>query len=748
MPRHNPDRNPQPVYDAVHNWQNRCLLAEGSVLSEKKQLWTNDLLNEIDLELFKGNYASNQGEFFSKLKKQTEKTSPQCKQLIAECLWVLFLFQSNMRPRTKINNIDQVWLWSGEKLDHSQEMLTPTTLQGIGSTGAAYNNYRWRELVFLIEAVRDLKNYTLDLRKGILFDSGEFMTWLTDVPDASSRQFVHILSHLMFPDLFERLSAKSEKISAISWFDELNEKSLKEWELGNLDQALFSIRQRIESETGKVIDFYQDDLRSQWKPKKWLFTWNNISWKKNELKNGKNAISNGEKFTKTIRAFSKSQKKGDHLYFKTDDPHHIIFACGKVVESAYRHSDEKTGNTHLLIDIEFNEIRDLPTDEVIAIDDLLDDDLHQNWYPKPPGIRINQDAAKALYDTWYALPPLSNEASVSPKVSSESISTRPMIDPLNLILYGPPGTGKTFMLENHFRKNYCDKQERRYKFITFHQSYSYEDFVEGIRPKTKNGVLDYKVRRGVLRKICDRARKMPNKRFALLIDEINRGNISKIFGELITLIEGDKRIRTDAYGNRLPDCPGVVVTLPYSGKDFGVPSNVDIIGTMNTADRSIALLDSALRRRFEFEEVMPDSSSRELKLVKCDDGEEIDLKRLLKVMNERISYLLNRDKTIGHGYFTSIESFEQLRKVFSKKVLPLLQDTFYDDWEKIRLVLGDQAKAKRYQLIQNNSEDYAQLEKLFPNTNLSDIGENRVYEITPLEKITPQAIRKIYEQPE
>ncbi len=112
---------------------------------------------------------------------------------------------------------------------------------------------------------------------------------------------------------------------------------------------------------------------------------------------------------------------------------------------------------------------------------------------------------------------------------------------------------------------YKDANEDRFEFVTFHQSYAYEDFVEGIRPKTSNGTVVYEVRPGALRQICDRARKAPDKRFALLIDEINRGNVPKIFGELISLVEIDKRIRTDASGKRLASCKGLEVTLPYSG---------------------------------------------------------------------------------------------------------------------------------------------------------------------------------------
>ena len=299
-------------------------------------------------------------------------------------------------------------------------------------------------------------------------------------------------------------------------------------------------------------------------------------------------------------------------------------------------------------------------------------------------------------------------------------------------------------LTNRYMPRYRNGRQCRFKFITFHQSYAYEDFVEGIRPKAKGGDLSYKVRRGPLRQICDQARKAPNKRLALFIDEINRGNVAKIFGELITLLEADKRIRTDASGERLSDCTGLEVTLPYSGDRFGVPINVDVIGTMNTADRSIALLDSALRRRFEFEELAPQPEL--LGSIPDGNGGQIDLQRLLETMNARLTHLRHRDQTLGHSYLIHVETFEDLRLVFEKKILPFLQEVFYDDWRQIRLVLADDSvEQESLQLVRKHA---VSIDKLFPSADPSEISDRPVFEIAPVDEITPDAIRKIYETPE
>jgi 5-methylcytosine-specific restriction endonuclease McrBC GTP-binding regulatory subunit McrB len=222
----------------------------------------------------------------------------------------------------------------------------------------------------------------------------------------------------------------------------------------------------------------------------------------------------------------------------------------------------------------------------------------------------------------------------------------------------------------------------RYDFITFHQSYGYEEFVEGYRPVNPDEEEDaatapYRLKDGIFKRICARAKTDPHHSYALFIDEINRGNIGKIFGELITLVEDDKRLHW-----KEGKWDGMTVRLPYSQEEFGVPFNLHIIGTMNTADRSIAFIDIALRRRFQFEEMMPEYG------LLPTDIEGVNIHSLLKTINDRIEFLYDRDHAIGHSYFLKVKSLEELRDVILHNVIPLLQEYFYGDWEKICLVLG------------------------------------------------------------
>jgi len=408
------------------------------------------------------------------------------------------------------------------------------------------------------------------------------------------------------------------------------------------------------------------------------------------------------------------------------------------------------------------------------------------------------------------------------ELSSSSVATRQtggVKMAKNIILYGPPGTGKTYSTVQYavaiieeksiaevksedygevFNRYLKYKEDGLIAFTTFHQSFGYEEFIEGIRPvvsseeKSEAGrEIEYEIHDGIFKAFCDSAihgkasnneenfekawnelisaakqngnqyifkrqtgsqiqtqlvsdttfrvnwqseqnahndltmttivkqwlssinrdslsggsRWLYDARQAVIdelkqqyglkyvepqafkrnrvfiIDEINRGNISKIFGELITLIEPSKRIGASEQLRAL---------LPYSGQNFGVPDNVYIIGTMNTADRSIAMIDTALRRRFEFIEMQPDSATLKDVLV---DG--IDIAEMLDTINKRITVLLDREHTIGHSYLLPLKTdptIENLAAIFENRIIPLLQEYFYDDYEKIQLVLGDNQK--------------------------------------------------------
>ncbi|WP_262987362.1 AAA family ATPase [Flavobacterium sinopsychrotolerans] len=243
--------------------------------------------------------------------------------------------------------------------------------------------------------------------------------------------------------------------------------------------------------------------------------------------------------------------------------------------------------------------------------------------------------------------------------------------------YYPEGKKILAISENYKPSN--DTLIKNYDFVTFHQSFSYEDFVEGIKPRLDEGETEvaFEIKDGIFKKLCIKAEADPKNKYAIFIDEINRGNVSAVFGELITLIEDDKRLGST---NELK------VKLPYSKRELGVPSNLYIIGTMNTADRSVEALDTALRRRFSFSEIMPNPA-----LLEEIQFNDFNLAEVLKTINERIEVLLDRDHTIGHSYFLKIRNGDvvSLKSVFKNNIFPLLQEYFYHDYEKIALILGE-----------------------------------------------------------
>ena len=201
-----------------------------------------------------------------------------------------------------------------------------------------------------------------------------------------------------------------------------------------------------------------------------------------------------------------------------------------------------------------------------------------------------------------------------------------------------------------------DDLKSRVKFVTFHQSFGYEDFIEGFRPND-NGQIT--IKKGIFHSICKDANDNKDKNYYLVIDEINRGNISKIFGELITLIEEDKREKIE-------------VTLPYSKESFDVPSNLFIIGTMNSTDKSIALIDIALRRRFTF-----------LKMLPNEDLVHETARKIFQDLNNKIKETIGEDYQIGHSYFMHISNDNDLRFVLEYKIKPLLEEYFYGNKEQL-----------------------------------------------------------------
>lgn len=455
-----------------------------------------------------------------------------------------------------------------------------------------------------------------------------------------------------------------------------------------------------------------------------------------------------------IRSFAvtshiKNIQEGDKVILWQTGKQAGIYALAKVasnVDLLPIYAEEKAffqavpnHTKRVLLDIEYN-LWDKPiTKEILPNSTAFD-----SFYAGLPG--TNYQATQAQYE---AIIEQIEQLDIVYEPQGDYY-TRPIPHPpLNLILYGPPGTGKTYQTVNHalsiieqrgldelaleeraaLRERFeAHLQAGRVQFVTFHQSFTYEDFVEGIKPQTLDGNINYEIEDGIFKRIAQAAERdwEEGKRYVLIIDEINRGNIAGIFGELITLIEADKRMAAREM---------LQLTLPYSKEAFAVPPNLYLIGTMNTADRNVELLDIALRRRFTFKEVLPQAEILRQQAVEA--GVELD--KLLSTINQRIRLLLGDDYCIGHAYFYDISTLDELRKVFQLKIIPLLQEYFLGDLGKVGLVLG---KAFVEEIRIGNHELLAD----FPHEITGDLLDKKSYQLRPSASWSEGDFIRIYDK--
>ncbi|QYJ91998.1 AAA family ATPase [Shewanella halotolerans] len=550
---------------------------------------------------------------------------------------------------------------------------------------------------------------------------------------------------------------------------------------------------------------------------------------------------------------SKQPQLGDRIFLIRlgVEPKGII-ASGEIIRTSFDDEDWRdSSKKRNYIEFEVEEHRPDLARGLLRQSELIRFFPQQQWSPQSSGIEINPSITEELEKLW-----VSNSSNF---LIEEPVKMKFESLPTNKILYGPPGTGKTYntinqaltIVEADFLQKGLSRTQLKAKFdefvssgqivfTTFHQSFSYEDFVEGLRAESESGQLNYKIESGVFKQICERASEgvtetddpfdqaltiftdalashdglmtlktitgkefdveygggntllvypksnqslqngysaslalvrqlyrtgskkgiynpsyvdgvlrylksncglqdyksqsinLPVKQFVLIIDEINRGNISNIFGELITLIEPSKR----AGG-----AEALSVKLPYSKESFSVPSNLHIIGTMNTADKSLAQVDIALRRRFEFVEMMPNHELLEGIVI---DG--IDVAKLLKTINQRIELLYDREHTIGHSFFLPLKddpTLERLARIFELEILPLLEEYFFEDWERVGQALGDHLKSDiSLKFIEEKFTDASVLALMGNDWSQDGI---RLYQRNNAALLNPEAYKGIYE---
>lgn len=386
---------------------------------------------------------------------------------------------------------------------------------------------------------------------------------------------------------------------------------------------------------------------------------------------------------------------------ETENKSYTIEELSAILTEMYNGSDNKTTAIHMF-GLKYAEaIKNLGTS---VVDIVKNSDISDSYHTEvSKGIRIYEAILNNEYGVHFAN---QDDIAASREEAQKGLPelpkrTRKTFE-LNSILYGAPGTGKTYAtakyalaitegkpLEDYkdvTREDIMSKYNQLIKdeqvvFTTFHQNYGYEDFIQGIRPDTSTQDMRFKTVDGVFKKIAEKAMDKPEKDFVIIIDEINRANISKVFGELITLIEDDKR-----WGEE----NAVSATLP-SGEIFAVPNNLYIVGTMNSADKSISLIDTALRRRFDFVEFVPD-----LTLIS-----DTKLKAVLKKLNEGIEKELNStDLLVGHSYFIN-KNVDDICNIMNRNIIPLLYEYFFDNKNKVEVQLKTALEGLDIEIISN-----------------------------------------------
>jgi len=450
--------------------------------------------------------------------------------------------------------------------------------------------------------------------------------------------------------------------------------------------------------------------------------------------------------TFAVKAHQQRMQPGDRVILWQTGKEAGVYALAKIVSevSAFTFTDaekaffkkQAEAEDRVKIQVDYNLWNKPVTKEL-----LPDNSVFDAFYAGLPGTTFQ--ATEAQYQT---IVNLIEQLDIAAEPQPTYVPSKMFQPPLNLILYGPPGTGKTYQTVNHalsiiekrplielaledrqgLRQRFDDLSKNgQIAFVTFHQAFSYEDFVEGIKPRTQEKQVVYEIEDGIFKRLVERATRNPDERFVLILDEINRGNVASIFGELITLLEPDKRQgQPEAF----------TTTLPYSKMPLQVPVNLYLIGTMNTADRSVEALDVALRRRFTFREMLPQPEL----LARHPVVAGVNLERLLTTLNQRIELLLDRDYLIGHAYFFDVSTLAELKELFGRKIIPLLQEYFFGDLGKIGLVLGKD-------FVEETQQDANAAFADFPHEYASEFAEKRLYRLRSMSELDEAAFIRIYE---
>ena len=726
----------EPILNAAAKWKQRCLLDGRSVFSEE-DLWTRENF-EILTRFYVENLDEGEGKFDAKLKRQLGPAPASSKRTWAEMAWVYSLFPINMTAQKKRIQVATYWSWSGSELPEKHDSLTDSVLAGLGSGGMAYNTHKWREFRLFVTMMADWYTLGLSERESLAKNPWDFSHWLDNRKYVAARMFRHVVLYLLFPDSFEPIASANHKQQIVKALHPSAD-TVDELDLIELDRAVLQVRRALEDEySGLEVNFYRSAINERWQQGPDSPMKNPEAPEETILTDDAAAEWFGKEFPASRRVWWLSTGTGGQRWSEFLEHGVAVLSHGDLgdlgeyasrdamVDALVEQGLGPNPKHRSLALWQFSrkmQVNDLIIAQygglhVVGRGFVRGDytyDADRPEYPhrrkvawracSPPITAPRRVVAKALTDFTPYLPFVRQ---VFSRIDQGGGRPGPQSDPSytidtalesvfvsrdqfhrilesirlrrNLILQGPPGTGKTFIAR---RIAWCligQKKPAQVEQVQFHQSYSYEDFVQGYRPTASGG---FSLKNGVFFEFCQRAQKIPDEVFVFIIDEINRGNLSRIFGELLMLMESDKR------GSEY----GVKLTYYSEGKRFFVPPNVYILGMMNTADRSLALVDYALRRRFAFEELTPAFGTDPFR----DYLQEVGLDQsLIDMIDERMEALntqirddteLGRGFQIGHSFFVPGDddelSDDWYENVVRTQIRPLLQEYWFDAPERV-----------------------------------------------------------------
>ena len=720
------------ILKAAEVWKERCLLGQGSLFTERN-LWTRERLEELK-KLFVDNPLEDERPFIEKLEKQLGPGTPDAKLLWAEMTWVVNLIDSAKKAGTKLADFRRIWQWSKHELPGSDLLELELLASGVVIPGTAWNTHGWREYRFFVIALLDWADKAEDERRELLAEPWGFAEWLASTEYAEGRMFPNALLYLLFPDEFEPIMSNASKREIVRSLRDPDDADPGK-SLVPLNQALLKIRRHLEEMApGQVIHFHRPPYVEFWNDQK-AHAWFSEEfgdirvWCMNMTVEGGgmwpgiaragvvsigwdgrigdlSRFENGDQLRQHLIDQGHGSRPNNHALSLWQFAHEIelgdlVVATRKAeayigwgrVRGAYRYDPEGGEFRTHTRKVDWHACgnpRRLMGGFVAA--KRLTRWPRKGW--GPPSLRQAlwqmRDCGRAtpiattnVYTTNHAtkdlfLPPADFKRFLT------LLKTRK-----NLILQGPPGTGKTFIAK---RLAWCligRRDSEPVEMVQFHQSYAYEDFVQGYRPTESAG---FERRDGVFHRFCERARANPGTPHVFIIDEINRGNLSRIFGKLLMLIEADKR-RAEYAVSLTYQRPGEV--------RFHIPDNVHILGMMNTADRSLALVDYALRRRFAFATLEPayatdhggPAMKSHLESLEPNPVPAELVDQIIRRMS-RLNNAIAEDSElglgfrIGHSYFVPGDEEEPdaawYRRVVDTQIAPLLEEYWFDSPEKVK----------------------------------------------------------------